>query len=151
MFASALFFAGCAQAGSPSLPTDLAGLLRTSTARPEPPQDYAVKKNPFTGKSQQAGQGQELYEADCASCHGLSARGDGPVAASLSPKPGNLAEDQSELSDAYLYWRIAEGGLIEPFRSGMPAWRGLLTEEQIWEVITYIRSIGTSDQSGSGP
>ena len=142
---------GCLAAGSPSLPTDVASIPGTSTARPDPPEDYAGKSNPYDRNPKRVNLGQKLYEADCASCHGLTARGDGPVAASLSPKPGNLAEKQGELSDAYLYWRIAEGGLIEPFRSGMPAWKGLLTEDQIWEVITYIRSIGTKDRPGSGP
>ena len=141
---------GCAATGSPLVPTDAAGIPGTSTTRPAPPEDYAGKKNPFEGNSKRAELGHKLFEADCASCHGLSARGDGPVAASQNPKPGNLAEDESELSDDYLYWRIAEGGLIKPFRSGMPAWKGLLTEDQIWEIITYIRKIGTKDRSGSG-
>jgi mono/diheme cytochrome c family protein len=81
----------------------------------------------------------------------LTAGGDGPIAASLNPKPSNLAENQSGLSDSYLYWRIAEGGLFEPFRSGMPAWKGLLTEDQIWEVITYLRQVGAGEGTGSSP
>jgi mono/diheme cytochrome c family protein len=30
---------------------------------------------------------------------------------------------------------------MEPFKSSMPAWKGILSEEQIWQVIAYIRSL----------
>jgi hypothetical protein len=57
--------------------------------------------------------------------------------------PQNLAENQSQLSDSYLFWRISEGGLMDPFYSLMPAWRGLLDEEEIWQIITYVRTMGS--------
>ena len=72
--------------------------------------------------------------------NGFTGEGDGTASAGLDPKPQNLAERQSELSDAYLFWRISDGGLIEPFNSLMPGWRGLLSEDQIWQVITYLRT-----------
>ena len=117
-------------------------LLETQeiTEIPEPPEDFAGLINPYLGDPAAASEGEILYQANCSSCHGVTGEGDGTASAGLDPKPQNLAEGHSEVSDAYLYWRISEGGLMEPFNSLMPAWRGLLAEEQIWQVITYIRT-----------
>ena len=109
--------------------------------RPEPPAEYADMKNPYKTDDEDAiSKGEALYRANCSSCHGEQGLGDGLAGASLNPKPGNLARDQENLSDAYLFWRISEGGILEPFNSLMPAWKALMSEQQIWQVITYIRT-----------
>ena len=98
-------------------------------------------QNSFSGDRDAAAKGKAIYEANCASCHGPSGEGDGPAGSALERRPLNLAANQSELGDDYLYWRISEGGMMEPFASMMPAWRGLLREEQIWQVIAYLRTL----------
>jgi hypothetical protein len=45
------------------------------------------------------------------------------------------------LGDGYLYWRIAEGGAA--FGTTMPAWKGSLTEGDIWAVIAFMRSLSS--------
>ena len=109
-------------------------------SRPDVPSEYAAKKNPLAGNANSAEAGKQVYNVYCTSCHGETGMGDGPAAASLDPTPQPLAKNQTSLSDAYLFWRISEGGLMEPFRSAMPAWKNALDEEQIWEVITYLRT-----------
>ena len=107
----------------------------------DPPEEYAGRTNPFQGDSEAGAEGESLYQSNCYSCHGEEARGDGPAAAALEPRPPDLVTDQSELSDAYLHWRIAEGGMMRPFNSVMPSWKGILSEEQIWKIITYLRTL----------
>jgi mono/diheme cytochrome c family protein len=107
---------------------------------PEIPEEYRNLNNPFAGDEQQAAEGEILYQANCASCHGVSGEGDGPASGGLEPRPKNLAVEIDAISDAYLFWRISEGGLMEPFNSVMPNWRGIMDEEQIWQVITYLRT-----------
>jgi len=107
---------------------------------PTPPPEYAGKKNPLTGNAGAIEAGKGIYNSNCASCHGETGLGDGPAAKSLNPPPRPLAHE-SYLTDAYMYWRIAEGGGIEPFRSAMPAWKSFLNEEKIWQVIAYLRSL----------
>ena len=111
------------------------------TERPPPPREFESLQNLFSGDRETASKGRAIYEANCVSCHGPTGKGDGPAGGALETKPLNLAANQFALSDGYLYWRISEGGMIEPFASMMPAWRGLLREEQIWEVITYLRTL----------
>lgn len=108
-----------------------------------PPDDYSGFTNPLKRDEANLNEGKELYQANCASCHGSGGEGDGPASGGLNPKPQNLAENQSRLSDSYLFWRISEGGLMDPFYSLMPAWRGLLDEEEIWQIITYVRTMGS--------
>jgi mono/diheme cytochrome c family protein len=108
---------------------------------PQVPEEYSGFHNQFIDDPDAMAAGEELYEANCSACHGLTGEGDGPAAGNLNPPPANLAERQANLSDAYLYWRISEGGLMEPFDSIMPGWKGLLDEEQIWQIIAYIRTM----------
>lgn len=80
----------------------------------------------------------------CGTYHGPEGKGDGPAAEGLDPKPASLADTQmmAELSDGYLFWRVSEGGIIEPFNSAMPPRKDILTEEQRWEAISFIRTLG---------
>ena len=107
---------------------------------PAPPEEYSGLVNPFSDDPEAIAQGEMLYRANCLSCHGTTGEGDGPASGGLDPPPQNLAARQANLSDAYLFWRISEGGLMEPFNSLMPGWKGLLDEEKIWQVISYIRT-----------
>src|SRR4029453_5947855 len=50
----------------------------------------------------------------------------------------------AEMTDAYWFWRVGEGGLVEPFRSAgspMPAWKQELSAEDRWAVIAYQPSL----------
>lgn len=109
--------------------------------RPTPPPQYQDLNNPSADDTGAAAQGEDVFAANCASCHGENAQGEGPAAAALDPQPANLAENQTALSDGYLFWRIAEGGAMDPFTSQMPAWEGTLSEDQIWQVIAYLRTL----------
>lgn len=107
------------------------------------PGDYADLTNPLAGDSAAVTAGQAIFDTNCASCHGPKGQGDGPASAALNPKPANLADPQmmDSMSDGYIFWRVSEGGMIAPFNSAMPAWKATLSEEQRWQVISYLRSL----------
>lgn len=109
--------------------------------RPDVPEQYSGLGNPYLDDPTAISEGEIIFEANCASCHGLTGEGDGPASGGLNPPPTNLADEQANLGDAYLFWRISEGGLMEPFDSIMPGWKGLLDEQQIWQIIAYIRTM----------
>ena len=115
--------------------------------RPDPPAEYSSLQNPFAGKAEAEKTGSDIFRIHCLMCHGENGSGDGPAALSLNPKPESFAANQDKLSDAYLFWRISEGGLITPFSSAMPSWKSILREEEIWDVISYLRTLKEASTS----
>lgn len=108
----------------------------------EVPLQYRDLVNPLTGDAGALGRGAEAYNALCIQCHGEKGKGDGMEAKGFDPPPGDLARSEmAERSDGYLYWRIADGGAFTPFNSFMPAWGTLLSETEIWELVSYLRTL----------
>ncbi|MGB1111158.1 MAG: c-type cytochrome [Gammaproteobacteria bacterium] len=110
----------------------------------EAPEHYAGKHYSAWSDPAAAKRGAEIYQAQCASCHGLSGTGDGPAGAALAHKPADLTNHfhmGPGQGDAYLYWRVSEGGQAEPFRSqqsAMPPFKTTLSEQQRWDVLTHV-------------
>lgn len=115
-------------------------LLKTAVVIPNPPEDYQNLLNPLQVDEVNLTKGKLYYQSNCAACHGERGQGDGPVSASLNPKPANLAANINSLSDGYIFWRISEGGLVVPFTSVMPAWKSLLDPDKIWQIVIYLKS-----------
>jgi len=107
--------------------------------RPEPPSEFKNLENPLSSNKTNIAKGKETYHTNCVSCHGENGMGDGVLSGSLDPKPVPFPLESED--DAYFYWRISEGGMREPFNSVMPAWNAIISEEQIWEIIHYLRSL----------
>jgi len=99
------------------------------------PAEYAGKTNPLGADAATAGA--DLFQTHCAACHGPQGHGDGPAGASLSPAPRNLPELSATVDDGYLFWRISTG----KDGTAMVAWKGVLSEEQIWQIVTFIRTL----------
>ena len=118
----------CAESNGP------AGAEPISTLAPVPA-EYAGKTNPFGPEA--AGEGAKIFKTNCETCHGPQGHGDGPAGAALDPGPKDLSKLQNVASDDYLFWRISEG----KEGTSMVAWKGILAEEQIWQVISFIRTL----------
>ena len=110
------------------------GPEQISTPAPVP-KEYAGKTNPFGSGA--ADVGAEIFRTNCETCHGPQGHGDGPAGQSLDPRPKDLSELQKIASDDYLFWRISTGKQ----GTSMVAWEGILSEEQIWRVISFIRTL----------
>jgi mono/diheme cytochrome c family protein len=112
-------------------------------AHAEVPHEYEDLMNPFENLEEAIAAGGELFAVNCASCHGETGMGDGAAAAALDPKPATLADAEmmADVTDGYLVWRITEGGIGEPFNSAMPAWGETFNEEQIWQLVSFVRSL----------
>lgn len=99
------------------------------------PAEYVGMTNPFDASV--AEEGAKTFQSVCESCHGEMGHGDGPASTALNPPPKNLFELQKQVGDDFLFWKISEGSL----GTAMVGWRGILTEEQIWEIISFIRTL----------
>ncbi len=87
--------------------------------------------------------GKVKYDANCVGCHGATGKGDGPAAAALNPKPQDHTNGKvmNALSDKYLFDIIKNGGAAMKKAPFMPASKKKLTDQEIWDVVAYIRSI----------
>lgn len=106
------------------------------------PAEYAGLTSPVAADVESLAQGKAHFDQFCASCHGTGGLGDGPAAEALDPAPPMLAQTALMTGDDYLFWRISEGGAMEPFNSAMPPWKEILDEQARWDVINYARSLG---------
>jgi mono/diheme cytochrome c family protein len=82
--------------------------------------------------------GKPIYETYCAFCHGTDGRADTPVGRVLKPAPRNFTDpvQMGRLGEDQIYRAIKEG---KP-GTAMAAWRQVLSEPQIGDVIDYIHS-----------
>ena len=82
--------------------------------------------------------GQVLYDEHCARCHGLTGKGDGPEAARLTVPPANFHTARSKAkTDFELLTSISYGIAFSP----MHAWRGRVTDEELLELVRYLREL----------
>jgi len=102
---------------------------------------YSPKVNTLKQSSDNIAEGKELYERNCKICHGLKGLGDGPSSKSFDPPAANIAVTSKMpiASDPYLYWTIAEGGVM--LETAMPPYKELLKEDEIWKIILYLREL----------
>jgi mono/diheme cytochrome c family protein len=100
------------------------------------PQEAAAKRNPVPADTASISRGKKLFATNCVVCHGPGGRGDGPAGAALNPKPVDLTKMAGQHSDGDFAWKIANG------RGPMPAWKSVLQENQIWDLVNFIQSLG---------
>jgi len=80
--------------------------------------------------------GETLYRQHCLRCHGEAGDGRGPEAKHLVVPPANFHTAKHRMrTDVELFIAIQDGVLFSP----MHAWRGKLTDEQIKDLVAYIR------------
>jgi len=82
--------------------------------------------------------GQAIYEQHCLRCHGDKMDGRGPDAQYLVVRPADLRSPGTRSkTDRELLGAISQGVLFSP----MHGFRGTLTEQQMWDVLAYIRTL----------
>jgi mono/diheme cytochrome c family protein len=94
-------------------------------------------ENPVPADQRSLTDGFQLYQANCAVCHGATGHGDGPQAASLTPKPFDLTVHVGLHPDSQLYDWITNG--IPG--TAMPPWKSQLTDQQRWDILNYLRTL----------
>ena len=123
---------------------DAAAGTGTVTISGEPPEDtnpipeeYRGKVNPFANDDADALAAGETVWAQCTACHGAQGQGNEAIGATA------FDGDTSAYADDYLFWRLRTGAATGPAGSVMPAYsEDQLSDTEVWQVITYLRSLG---------
>ena len=125
----------------------IAGAYLTFPRSDTLPRAYALLAPPANSDSADAiALGHEIFLANCVPCHGMFGNGQGTVKPPYGPMPADFT-DRTKIpirTPQYLFWRISEGGQVEPFRSQgsvMPAWKFQLSEERRWQLAAYVQTL----------
>ena len=106
---------------------------------PIPPPPYAGMKNPSPwGDKKAVEMGQLLYERACEQCH----LPEGPLPSPPDVRDAVWAANMEEYA-AYYFWRVSEAPIYCHLGPPMPVFKNLLPEKQRWQVLNYMRSMGT--------
>jgi mono/diheme cytochrome c family protein len=92
--------------------------------------------------AQAAGDAASNYSSLCSSCHGPGGKGNGPAAAALNPKPRDFSDCKvmAKDTDDMLFKAIKGGGQSIGRSAMMVSWGGALTDEQIHDLVSYVRA-----------
>ena len=103
------------------------------------PEGAKALKNPISAASRKesADRGAKIFKTRCMICHGPKGLGDGIGGKALNPKPQNLTSKmvQSQ-TDGEIFWKITNG------RNDMIKWGPILSEDQRWDLVNYVRTLG---------
>jgi mono/diheme cytochrome c family protein len=106
---------------------------------------------PGSSSAQNAGEGKKLYASYCVTCHGEQGKGDGPASKALPVKAADHTNGaaMNQLSDKYLSDVISKGGPAVGKSPIMPAWGNQFKEQQVRDLIAFIRSLAEPSQTKS--
>ncbi len=129
-----MLLAGCSVSAPGSVETSfMNGLKRTVTVGGK------KDRSPFPATPENIAHGRKQFQNYCTSCHGETGRNEDVLFADhVSPPIPRLDSPQVQrYTDGQLKWVIANG--ISP--SGMPAWKTVLNDSEVWKIVLYIRSL----------
>lgn len=100
------------------------------------PKEAESMENPFKNQPLATKAGATIFAQQCVVCHGEKGKGDGLASSGLDPKPANLTLDKTQsMSDGAIFWKITTG------RAPMPTFNTILTFQQRWQVVNYVREL----------
>ena len=120
------------------------GVLVILASRAPDPDGTLAAGNSLPADEASLARGEASFLTNCASCHGAAGRGDGPAGAGMDPPPADLTAHGGMHDDEALFAWIADG--IDG--SAMPAFGDTLGDDEIWDIVNYIRSLQSSTAAG---
>ncbi len=95
----------------------------------------------------EAALGTQVYEANCATCHGAGGKGDGPAGAGLQPPPANFTDSEWKYGgDLASIKRTIDNGVAG---TAMIAWKGTLTDAEIDAVAKHEMAFSSGGAAAS--
>jgi mono/diheme cytochrome c family protein len=94
-------------------------------------------KNPLAPTEQNLTEGARLYLNHCAGCHGIPSNRESQFGKSFNPPVPQFFSDAPDMAENQNFY-ITQHGIRF---SGMPAWGGTLSENQIWLLVTFMSNV----------
>ncbi len=93
-------------------------------------------------------EGDKLFGTDCSECHGNSGRKPTDAGRWMYPRAADLgSDDVQKYSDRELFWIVKNGIRL----SGMPAFGRVESDENIWDLVHFVRTLpGSASQQSGG-
>lgn len=109
-----------------------------SRSRPSEP----LERNPLPATPENLQAGRQLYEKQCAFCHGTDGRGQNPNGLQFYPPVPSLIDPKLELHDGQIHFIVSQGIRY----TAMPSFAKVLNSEEIWQVILWVRQLSHPSQ-----
>jgi thiosulfate dehydrogenase len=78
--------------------------------------------------------GMKIYQSNCAGCHGDIQHSHAAFGDAFYPRAPQFVEDAPDMTENQNFYIIQHGIRL----SGMPAWKGALSEQEMWQVTTFL-------------
>ena len=122
----------------------LSGAVVNAAEIAKAPADYLAKTNPYSVDDMDdiKKSAKKIYKRKCKKCHGKSGNGKGSGAEDMDPMPTafNASGYLAGRKDGQLFWIVEKGSKDTEMSDFGPGSDVNLSEDDIWKVITYIRS-----------
>jgi len=117
-------------------PSDLVLLMAQAGRLFIIPGDVAAARNPVPSNPDTVAAGRRVYTARCVTCHASDGKGQTPIGSHIYPRASDLTAAQAQAeADGVLFWIVQNGSP----HTGMPGWKGTLSDDDIWSVVAYLR------------
>lgn len=93
--------------------------------------------NPIPATDANLIDGMKIYTMNCASCHGGLDKKSNPFGANFYPPVPQLILDPPDDPEWHIFYAVRHGVR----NTGMPSWKGVLTEEEMWKVSAFLSRI----------
>lgn len=101
------------------------------------PASARTLKSPLSAAHAKPELGKPLYDNACASCHGGDGLAKTPAAATMKPRPTNLADHRMDsMKDGEIFWVITNG-----IPKSMPSLKTQLSDTERWQITAYVRRL----------
>lgn len=110
---------------------------------------HKSERNPLPATDENIAAGKDAFSHYCVACHGMDGQNTGvPFADTMSPPVPLLSSPEVQsYTDGQLKWVIDNG--LKP--SGMPASKGVLSDEEIWSIVLFLRHLPPAGSLGDPP
>jgi mono/diheme cytochrome c family protein len=117
-----------------SIATAFLALLPFGAQRAEQPTRTIQIENPFAGRADLVGEGRSLFNQYCSHCHGPNAV--------QGERPRDLRRLNIRYGDqaSTVFYETVSTGRMD---LGMPVWKGVLTDDVLWRIFTYLQTVQT--------